>query len=171
MWSTRTRRLFRNTLEPEAYAPLVKCPLLFMNAANDHHGRLDFAMRTLDLATNTPILREIYTPNQIHHIGVTEAPDLPLWMDWHLKGKGKPWAASPQLTAKIVDGNVILTVATDDPMAVSGVKIYYGLNNPYSISRFYRTLQPVFDNGGSWSAAAPTLNAGRHDLRLRQRGV
>ena len=150
---------FRNTLECEAYAPLVKCPLLFMNASNDHHGRLDLSMRTLALATNTPILREIYTPLAIHHIGPAEAVDLPLWMDWHLKGRGRAWPASPKLTATVANGAVQMTVTTDDPMSVTGVKIYYGLNNPWPASRFYRTVQPAFDNGGVWTAAAPIMHA------------
>lgn len=146
---------FRDTLEPEAYAPLVTCPLLFMNASNDHHGRLDLSMRTLELVTRSAMLREIYTPRAIHHIGLAEAGDLPLWMDLHLKGRGRAWPASPRLDATVTDGVVRLTVTTDDPMNVNGVQIYYGLNNPIPVSRFYRTLHPAFDNGGVWNAAAP----------------
>ncbi len=34
-------KLWRATMESEAYGPLVKCPILFLDASNDHHGKMD----------------------------------------------------------------------------------------------------------------------------------
>lgn len=152
-------RLTRALFEPEGYAPDVKCPLLFMNASNDHHGRLDFGMRTLALTTQSQMLREIYTPRCIHHIEPSEGRDLPLWMDFHLKGLGKAWPASPQIT---VQGKVAvpkIVVEVDNPADVHSVTIYYGLNNPWPSSRFYRTTIPVQTAPGIYSGDAPIVTA------------
>ena len=148
---------FRNTLESEAYAPLVAQPMLFMNASNDHHGRLDFAMRTLALATACPMLREVYTPRSIHHIEPPEANDLPLWMDFHLKGTGSAWPASPVITATVQGGIPRLTVTPNMGGSVAEVKIYYGLNNQWAPSRFYRTVIPTMASL-IWTGAAPVTS-------------
>ena len=39
--------LWRKTMEPEAYAPLITRPLLFLDGTNDHHGKMDWAYKTL----------------------------------------------------------------------------------------------------------------------------
>jgi len=40
--------LYRKTIAPEAYGPLVKCPVLFLSGSNDFHGKLDRAYDTLN---------------------------------------------------------------------------------------------------------------------------
>jgi dienelactone hydrolase len=39
---------WRRSMEPESYAPLVQCPLLFLDATNDQHGKMDWAYRWAD---------------------------------------------------------------------------------------------------------------------------
>jgi dienelactone hydrolase len=152
-------RIFRKTLAPEAYAPHVKCPLLFMNGSNDHHGRLDLGMRTLALATKTPMLREIYSPGDIHHIEPPEARDLPLWMDYFLKGEGPAWPESPGIKVEGGGKSPTITVTVDRPDEVDEIKVYYGLNNPWPTSRFYRVVVPQKVAGADYSGPAPILNA------------
>ena len=151
--------LTRALIEPEGYASEVKCPLLFMNASNDHHGRLDFGMRTLALATKSSMLREVYTPRSIHHIEPAEAQDLPLWMDFHLKGKGPAWPDSP--TIALHGGTAVpkITISIDCPDDVKDVTIHYGLNNPWPTSRFYRTVSPLEIDGDEYSGPAPITAA------------
>jgi hypothetical protein len=155
-------RLTRATIEPEAYAPLVTCPLLFMNASNDHHGRLDLAMRTLDLTKQSRMLREIYTPRYVHHIDPAEGRDLPMWMDLHLKGVGARWPASPTIRVGSPgdgEGPPRVTVTVDRPGDVEGVRVHYGLNNPWPVSRFYRTATatPARAGAAEYAAAVPIL--------------
>ncbi len=145
----------RSLLEPEGYAPFVKCPLLFMNASNDHHGRLDLGMRTLERTKQSAMLREIYTPLSIHHIGTKEAQDLPLWMDFHLQGKGTQWPQSPKASVVVARDIPQIVVAVDQPAEVVEVTAYYGINNPWPTSRFYRTIRMTKSNAGEYSGAAP----------------
>lgn len=151
--------LTRALIEPEGYAADVRCPLLFMNSSNDHHGRLDLGMRTLALATQTPMLREIYAPRAIHHIAPTEAQDLPLWMDFHLKGEGPAWPASPKLMVQGGTETPKITVHVDKPSEVESVTIHYGLSNPWPASRFYRAVTPTEIAGADYSGAAPIVKA------------
>jgi hypothetical protein len=152
-------RLTRALIEPEGYAPGVKCPLLFMNASNDHHGRLDFGMRTLALATQSPMLREVYTPRSIHHIEPAEAQDLALWMDFHLKGIGPAWPESPKIEVR-GDGAVPRIVVTvDRPGEVESVTAHYGLNNAWPTSRFYRAVPAKEIEGARYSGVAPLMAA------------
>ena len=155
-------RLTRAVIEPEGYASGVKCPLLFMNASNDHHGRLDFGMRTLALATQSPMLREVYTPRSIHHIEPAEAQDLALWMDFHLKGTGPAWPESPKIEVRGTRGGAgipRIVVTVDRPGEVATVTGFYGLNNPWPTSRFYRTAGASEIEGASYGCAAPIVSA------------
>jgi dienelactone hydrolase len=151
--------LTRATIEPEGYAAYVKCPLLFMNASNDHHGRLDFGMRTLALTTRSEMLREVYTPRHIHHMEPAEGRDLPLWMDFHLKGVGPAWPQSPKIRVKGGEGVPRITVSVDRPSDVESVTIYYGLNNPWPTSRFYRAVAAADISGADYAGVAPILSA------------
>ena len=155
---------WRTLMEPDGYASGVKCPILWINASNDHHGRLDLGMRTLDMTTQSAMLRMVFTPRTIHSIGHEEAPDLLMWMDHHLKGKGPEWPDSPKLV--VLEGeSPTIQVRADKAEEVESVKIYYGLNNPWPTNRFYRTLNPLGISTRSippqifWNAQAPVLSA------------
>jgi dienelactone hydrolase len=155
----RDTLLTRALIEPEGYAARVSCPLLFMNASNDHHGRLDLGMRTLSLTTRSSMLREIYSPRDIHHISPAEAQDLPLWMDYHLKGAGPAWPASPTIHVTGGDATPRIAVKVDRPVDVAGVTIFYGLNNPWPTSRFYRVVTPAQVSSGLHMGVAPIFSA------------
>ena len=152
-------RLTRALIEPEGYAPAVKCPLLFMNASNDHHGRLDFGMRTLALTTQSKMLREVYTPRSIHHIDPAEEQDLALWMDYHLKDVGPAWPESPKLEIRSGSESPRMVVTVDRPAEIERVTCFYGLNNPWPTSRFYRTAVATEKEGASYVCSAPIMAA------------
>ncbi len=153
-------RLTRALIEPEGYAGNVTCPLLFMNASNDHHGRLDLGMRTLALTKHSPMVREIYTPRSIHHIEPVEAQDLALWMDFHLKGVGPSWPVSPTLAVQGGGDVPKIVVSVDRPDEVTRVTIHYGLSNPWPTSRFYRSVVPTDAGGNRYTGSAPILSTG-----------
>jgi dienelactone hydrolase len=136
------RRRFRDLLECESYAPRIKCPLLWLNSSNDHHGRLDLGMRTLHLTAAT-IVRQAYTPRYMHHIAPAEAADLPLWMDWHLKGIGDPWPVTPELNIHVQEPqNVVVAEATvDRPEDIEELAWHWGINNPWPMSRHYHVVR------------------------------
>ena len=90
-------------LSPEAHAPYITCPVLFLSATNDGHGLIDRAFEAL--AATTGPTSQVFTPRNDHHVAPAEGRDLPLWMDGHLKG-GPAWPKTPELRL-ILDGEGI----------------------------------------------------------------
>jgi hypothetical protein len=146
--------LRRALLEAEAYAPYVKCPLLYLDAANDFYGRLDFAMRTLDCVPAAE-KRMAFTPQYVHHIGAQAGADLPQWMDLHLKKQGQPWPATPALKFAGGSDGLQLMLKSDRPHDVEHVEIYYGLNTPRAPQRFYRRIANVKRDGDVYIGETP----------------
>ena len=93
--------LFQRVLSPEAHAPFVSCPMLFLSATNDGHGLMDRAYDALG-ATTGPTY-QAFSPRTDHHVEPREGRDLALWMDWQLKG-GAAWPASPDLRLALDTG-------------------------------------------------------------------
>ena len=76
---------WRASLAPEASAPYVKFPMLFLSSSNDRHGYMDRAEQSLDLIPEGVPRAWALTPRLRHHIGVDFIHTLPAWMDVHLK--------------------------------------------------------------------------------------
>ena len=151
-------RLTRGLVSPEAYAPLVKCPVLFMDATNDFHGNMDRSFATL-ARVPTPDKRQVYTPRYNHHIEPGEGKDLPLWMEHWLKGGGTPWPQTPGIKVAGGQSQPRIEVTPSDAQAVTEVQIYYALNNPWPQSRFWREPEVSRPAGGAYIADAPFLAA------------
>ena len=145
---------WRTVMEAESYAPLVRCPLLFLNATNDHHGKMDFAFRSL--ARLPGAWRQVHTPRYRHHIGPGQENDLPLWMDWWLKD-GAAWPATPAAALSLDPaGAPQLTVTPDPVRRPAKVEIFYAVENSAPVNRFWRTVAAV-EKDGRWLAALPVL--------------
>ncbi|MBL9123185.1 MAG: dienelactone hydrolase family protein [Planctomycetaceae bacterium] len=129
-------QLYKRTLSPEAHAPQIQVPIFFLNATNDFHGPLDFGFDTLG-AVRGPT-RWAFTPRTNHHIASREARDLPLWMDWQLRG-GPAWPASPEIVLDLDhDGIPRATVRADQPDEVTAVQVLYSLGDRLPAARYWR---------------------------------
>lgn len=154
-------KLFQRLLAPEAYAPYVSCPLLFMSATNDFHGIMDRAYETLGAATG-PVY-QVFSPRTDHHIEPREGRDLPLWMDWRLKD-GTPWPKTPPLKLTLgPDGVPETVVSPDSPDTVSAVDVYYCLGDKRPQARYWRSSVTRAHAGG-YHAALPVMDTWE-DLR------
>ena len=144
------QKLWRAMMAPEAYAPRITAPLLFMSATNDFHGKMDLAYSTLDVL-GSKTKRQVFSANYDHHIEPGEARSLPLWMDAQLKGEPQRWPAPPAI--ELMGGRVpIVHVTPESPDAVDQVNIYYSLNNDWPMARFWRTVTSVGRRGQNSSA-------------------
>jgi dienelactone hydrolase len=154
-------RLWRALIAPETHAPRISCPVLFMSATDDFHGKMDLGYRTLDLL-GSPVRRQVFTPNYDHHIEPAEARSLPLWMDVHLRGTPAEWPAAPQIMFTAAGANGVprlrVTAAAEaDP--VTRVDIYYALSNDWPMTRFWRTVESVQPVDEGWMGSAAYLDA------------
>jgi len=146
-----------------AYAPRQQCPVLLLNASNDHHGYIDHADQVMRLI-NTDC-RVAFTHGYIHHIEPTEAADLTLWMDTYLRG-GPRWPKTPTLSVVLgADGVPAAMVTPDNSQIVSEVCVRYNIENgAESPARFWRTSEATRLADGKWSAVMPVMGA---DSRIR----
>jgi dienelactone hydrolase len=130
-------QLWRNTMESESYARLVKCPILFLSATNDQHGNMDRAFDTLArVPTET---RWAFTPRYRHHIAQEQGADLPLWMDAHLKGE-RPFPRSPVAEIRLgTDGIPCLVVKPDGSQPIRRVDLFYAFENRNPKNRYWRS--------------------------------
>lgn len=154
----RDKVLWRRLIAPETYAPRITCPILFLSATNDGHGKMDLAEHTLAL-TRSATKRQLFTAGYDHHLEPAEGRCLALWMDAHLKGEGGPWPEAPKIQAQDA-GVPQLLIQPDRPEEVEQVDLYYCLNNRVPMSRFWQVVHEVERREAAWSGPAPFLDPG-----------
>jgi len=152
---TAEQQLFQQTMSSEAHAPYVGCPVLFLNASNDFHGWMDNAYDTLG-ALSTPHWQAV-TPRHNHHIAGDQAANLPLWMDFCLRG-GPAFPASPTIAVDLDDRGVPRTTLIRGADAIERVDFYYALSDKAPPSRFWRRAATTADDGG-FRAELPVVDA------------
>jgi dienelactone hydrolase len=146
--------LFQRVVSPEAHAPFITCPVLYLNATNDFHGWMDSAYDILS-ATSGPT-RQAFTPRQNHHIGPAQGSDLPAWMDYQLKG-GPPFPASPTVALQLTTAGTPRANVSTSGAPVSHVDVYYSLTDKPPPNRFWRRVEAT-SNGMNWQAELPVLD-------------
>jgi len=150
-------RRWRAGMAAEAYAPYVKCPMLFMSATNDQHGDMDRAYDTLGSMPKGVPRRQAFTPRFRHHIGAAFAEDLPLWMDTWLR-HGRRWPQTPATKVRIgKDGVPELRVVPDASQGIGRVEVYYAIGNPWAVNRYWRSSQSR-RQGKAWVAELPVMD-------------
>lgn len=145
-------------MAPQAYGPYIRCPMLFLNGSNDHHGNLDYAFDTLARLPPDVPRRIAVTPHFRHHIGRQQGANLLLWMDTWLKD-GDVWPETPVVYMTVGEGrDPVLVVQVDQVSEVEKVRVYYNIGNTDNKSRFWREVKPLGD-GTVWTAPMQTTDA------------
>jgi dienelactone hydrolase len=148
-------KLFQRTVSAEAHAPYIKCPVLFLSATNDFHGKMDQAAVTLGAVPAT--VRQVFTPRENHHIEPAQGRDLELWMNWHLKG-GPPFPATPDLKVGLDQSGVPLASAIPDAASdVEKVEVFYTLGDKRPQARFWRRVNGA-KHDAQWEASLPVMD-------------
>ena len=74
-------RIWLAGMAPEAYPPYLTCPMLFLSATNDHHGKMDRAYQTLARMKEGTPWRIALSARQRHHVAPGFGKTLLAWMD------------------------------------------------------------------------------------------
>jgi dienelactone hydrolase len=144
--------IWRRAMEPESYARLVRCPVLFLDATNDQHGKMDWAYRTLALVPTE--VRQAFTPRYRHHIAAEQGADLPLWMDAHLRG-GEAFPRSPVAEVRLgAVGVPRLVIRPDLSKPIRRVDLFNAVENWNPKNRYWRSTIGHRD-GQTWTASLP----------------
>lgn len=147
--------LFQRVLSPEAHAPYVTCPILYLNATNDFHGWMDRAYDIL--AATSGSHWQAFTPWQNHHIAAAQGANLPAWMDYQLKG-GPPFPSSPTLAIGLTSDGVPQATIDAGGQSVAQVDIYYSLTDKPAPNRFWRRV-PARCDYAPCRASLPVVDA------------
>jgi len=147
--------LFQRVVSPEAHAPYVSCPLLFLDATNDFHGWMDRAYDILP-ATRGPHW-QAFTPRYNHHIAPAQAGNLPAWMEFQLKG-GPAFPQSPVISLSLDADGIPQAKLNSSESEIDRVDFYYSLNDKPPPNRFWRTAKSKAD-GSAWQASLEVLDA------------
>lgn len=150
---TPQQSLFQQAVSPEAHAPYVTCPVLFLNSTNDFHGWMDRSNDTL-AATPGPHW-QAYTPRFNHHIAAEQGANLPLWMDAQLRG-GPAFPRSPSIRLTL-DSDGVPQAELDTADSTERVDVYYALGNQPSPNRFWR--RATVTSGSPSRASLPVVDA------------
>ena len=148
-------KTWREAMEPESYARLVSCPILFLDATNDQHGKMDWAFKTLTLVPAD--VRWAFTPRYRHHIAAEQGIDLPLWMDAYLKG-GEKFPRSPTSEVRLgEDGVPRISLEPAMIAPIRRVELYYAVAIRNPKNRYWRSVMGQ-RTAGVWSAPLPVLD-------------
>jgi len=145
--------IWKGALDASAYAPLIRCPFLFLGATDDFYGNMDFVNQALKRIPGQNRW-QAYSLHFSHHVAPEQAADMPLFMDRWLKG-GKPWPKPSSTSVQLGTSDHVPTASVTPEQAddVARVSIYYSLD-PYPQSRFWRSADTE-EIGRSWRANLP----------------
>ncbi|MEI6914718.1 MAG: acetylxylan esterase, partial [Armatimonadota bacterium] len=144
--------------DPDTYAPMIKCPVLYLSGSNDFAGLIDHSDKTLRLLKAD--WRVAYSCNYNHHLEPDVGRDLPMWMDTHLK-KCPAWPKTPQLQMDLAPaGMPRAKITADQPSEVVDIRVHYNLDTgAHHTVRFWRTVTSTRAKGEDyWLAPIPVLD-------------
>ena len=149
--------LFQRVVSPEAHAPYVSCPLLFLNATNDFHGWMDTAYDILSATTGAHW--QAMTPRYNHHVAPAQGNNLPAWMEFQLK-KGPAFPQSPVISLSLAADGIPQASLDSNRDEIDHVDFYYSLNDKPPPSRYWRSAKSQTDaHSFNWRANLEVLDA------------
>lgn len=152
---------WRSAMAPEAYAPYIEFPMLFLSSTNDQHGNMDRAYDTLKAVPQHVPRCQAFTPRYRHHIGPDQGENLILWMDTWLKGARK-WPDTPETSVELsADGVPIISVKPDNSQEIKQVEVLYALENPWTVDRHWRSARSIM-SGKEWVARTPVIDVDKY---------
>ncbi|RZO13451.1 MAG: hypothetical protein EVB09_10475 [Verrucomicrobiaceae bacterium] len=127
--------LYKKTMDPEGYWPLVKCPVLFITSSNDFHSTFERIYQSMNLLNHSN-WRVSSNIHQNHGPGNEQWVLLNLWFEKYLQGKKINIPLTP-LTDLSVNGSVAtFSVTPKHKENLVSTDIYYSYD-PNSRTRFW----------------------------------
>ena len=141
--------LYKKTIDPSAYWPSAKCPVMFVTSSNDFHSAFQRIYRSMDLLPHDN-WRVTGNMHANHGPGPEQWILLNYWFKQYLVGEDKNIPMTPPSEFFIEGDAVQFTVTPDAPDRLAGVEIYYSFD-PNCITRFWKRASARTD-GKTWKA-------------------
>ncbi|BBH23543.1 hypothetical protein Back11_48880 [Paenibacillus baekrokdamisoli] len=143
--------IWKRVMEPEAYAPSIRSPMLYLSATNDFYGKMDRSFDVLSTLPEQTPRRAAFTSGFNHYIHWEQAENVHKWMNTWLKGE-EQWPGTPEVSLQMDEaGRLELMIKPDPAQPVTRIEANCALGNPHAVSRHWRQLAPVA-NGEAWRA-------------------
>ena len=143
--------LYINTLDPAAYWPRVKCPVMFITSSNDFHSAFDRIYKSMDLLPHQN-WRVTGNMHANHGPGPEQWVLLNQWFKQYLSGEEQNIPATPPTRFKIDKNIAHFSVSPDaaERLSENGTEIYYSYD-PNPITRFWKKAS-MTKKGNTWKA-------------------
>lgn len=120
--------LYRETLDPVSYWPLVTCPVCFISSSNDFHAAFDRIYRSMALLKHAD-WRVSTNIHMNHGPGPEQWVLLNLWFDQELKGIEQQIPVTPPSTFVVEDGRATFTVTPQNAEKLIQTEIYFSYDS------------------------------------------
>jgi dienelactone hydrolase len=144
--------LYRNTIDPSAYWPMVKCPVLFISSSNDFHAAFERIYKSMALLKHED-WRVSTNIHENHRPGAEQWILLIKWFNLHLKRMDQKIPLTPPSTFEIDGKTAKFTVTPQDRHnQLLDTEIYYSYN-PNARTRFWNRANAIKNAvNKSWSS-------------------
>ncbi len=145
--------LYRQTVDPSAYWPLVNCPVMFISSSNDFHAAFERIFKSMALLPHRD-WRVSTNIHENHRPGPEQWVLLTQWFDLHLAGMAQAIPATPPATLDVNGKTARFTVTPEDREDRRvNTDIYYSYDTN-ARTRFWNRAAAV-QSGTSWRARVP----------------
>jgi dienelactone hydrolase/endonuclease/exonuclease/phosphatase family metal-dependent hydrolase len=141
--------LYQKTIDPSAYWPSVKCPIMFITSSNDFHSAFQRIYRSMDLLPHDN-WRVTGNMHANHGPGPEQWILLNHWFKQHLAAEDKSIPVTPPSGFDIENGVAHFSVTPVAQDRLVEVEIYYSYD-PNCVTRFWKKA-PVKTDGKTWKA-------------------
>ena len=146
--------LYNRTIDPYAYWPHVKCPVLFLSASDDFHAKFDQVYLSMGVIphSNWRISQKMHFN---HSLGPQQWVLLNLWFDKYLKGRAFELPTTPrsEIDYDFDTNAAYLYVSPDQVDELERLDIYYS-HDPNARARFWISAEATRE-GDVWKAEMP----------------
>jgi hypothetical protein len=139
--------LYKTTIDPSAYWPLVRCSVVFISSSNDFHSTFERIYRSMALLKHRD-WRVTCNIHQNHGPGPEQWAVLNLWFNQYLKGQDQDIPVTPPSTLRVTGKTARFVVTPADQDRLVGTAIYF-THDPNSRTRFWNRADTTL-SGKSW---------------------
>ena len=141
--------LYQKTIDPSAYWPSVKCPVMFITSSNDFHSAFARIYQSMDVLPhhNWRVTSNLHAN---HRPGPEQWVLLNLWFQEHLAGREQNIPKTPPSTFRIENGRAHFSVIPSSLDRLVETEIYYSYD-PNCVTRFWKRASAT-KKGDTWKA-------------------
>ena len=150
-------KLLLSAIVPEAHAPFIKAPTLWLNGTNDHaggHERGELNFKMFQPGVPWSFAHQARARHDTSKLG----NNAKLWLEKYVLGKAIDWPAHPSSWIELgSDGVPEFHIKPASPEKIESLDVYYALKEPFNCNRIWMDAKSE-KKGDTWVAKIPVQN-------------